>query len=1061
MTLSRTPAPFLSTFSRQLGYVCSRCRLRARLSSIPSHSGSISPSVAAASIRHLTTSGRSRSLDASLGSTPPPPPPLPAGVSSIRNHLRAWTIQNQDIKAQAAEDIYSGTGTKRLTTLPNSLFTETSRVDDEGSEEYLDQDQEQDIIDGNTLRHSLRPGDLIFCRSPQFGSREQFAIYLGHEGLQLQYFLSDGRWLVDRFVHHHSPVIKAFATPDEVQQIRAHLPKQEIVKKSTILSLDFLRSWVGEVPRSASDALLSRMAYVTDEISSFRRDNIALIDSIIDKVSHDEHYQTLDWDQVVHKVMACTPSELSPAATMAIFFALQKDPTHIQVLRSPRTGTLWFIVVSKRSASRFENVRDWGRDYQEAAAQAALGKDVKDALENNPLTSFIDKARRIILKSRKIRSPTTTGHLGPSMVPLTDENVTHIDTGETFSDNDQMIIEFLWDTCMRTPVENRVRTIYNSVASVIIRAIGAYPKLRLERKIGRLLMQELGVISPWTDAFAHDLLYPSPDTIGADDLHNLRDRAQASCEELWPDQTGYVPELDSMASLRRNFDLPAFCVDGESTTLRDDAYSLEPNDAIPGTYWVHVHVSHLSAFITPDHPAAQLASEIMQSSYTVNAVLPMLPHTLANSMSLQSDRPALTVSTLLTEEGEVLDVKLQPTMLKNVVILNNKAVNINLGDHFPEFATFQLGASTDGNLTESSSKPSQAAVNAAQVHHATLKQIDNLMRKRILARTKPLADVPDWPLRSHEVSVRSHVREMLVPDKVFQSRHFLDEPSIYCFASPAMKIVKSSDRVDQDDITSRVMALAAESAGKWFADRNIPAIFSCAVPQADFPVSKLNELGFDARRALPQAYYSSTPRFHVYTSIEGYLRFTSPLRRYTDLLAHWQADAFLRAESESSSNSTVTVPQDKFPFSKTQVDREVVRFTDWSDIMKKKMVRQALFWRLRALFRAFHFKEADLPERWDMLVRNVAITGKRSEDDTLIRGSLLPFAYETVLLESRNKWEADATLNCYLPVKIELVDLSTGKVICRAVGPPQATPQFPTPLHIVPRSTDREQTTGS
>lgn len=1039
MTISRNP--FLSSFPRQLGYVCPQCRLSAYQSSI----------------RHLTTSRRYRQLDTSLKAHPPPIP-FPPEASSIRNHLKAWSIKNQDRKAQKAEQDYLGLGATRLTTLPNSLFIEESKVDDEGFEPDLDRDE--DFTDTAVMGVSLRPGDLIFGCSSDVGTRQQFAIYLGQEGLQHQYFLSDGRWLVDRTIDHASPVVRDFASPDEVQAIRKHLPKQEIVKKSSVLSYDLLRSWAGEVPRSASDPLLRRIALLTDEISSFRRDNLALLDSVIDKVSHDVYYQTLDWDQVIHKVMACEPSDLSPATFMAIYFALKKKPTRVQILRDAKGGTLRFIIVSKRSASRFDTVVDWGRDYQEAAAHSALGKNVKVSLEKNPLTSFVDKARRIILKSRKIRSPTTTGHLGPTLPHSTDGSVTTQDTGETLSDNDQMIVEFLWDTCIRSPTHNRTRTIYNSVTSLIIRAIGAYPKLRLERKIGRLLLQELGVLSPWSDEFDHDLLYPIPNTKGSHELDDLQEKARAACDELWLRAPEYLPEFDSMASLRHDFDLPALCVDSDYTKVRDDAYSLEPNLSIPGTYWVHVHVSHPSAFIRPDHPASQFAAKMGQSWYTVYSVLPMLPFSLSRAMSLDTGRPALTVSTLLKEDGEVLDIKLQPTILKDVVILNAEAVNATLGTPQPEYATMLLGTPTDGSITEATDTPSQAALDAVHVHRATLQQLKNLMLNRVNHRMRQASEWPDWLHVEHETNVRSTISHNQAPDQLSQTRHFLGDPPIFCFASSTMKWITMAVRAGEESVTQNLMILAAESAGKWLADRNIPAIFNCATPHADFPVSKLNQLGLEARRILPLSYLSSTPQNHVFTGINQFLRFTSPLRRYTDLLAHWQVDAYLRSESDASLNSKATVTEYQPPFSRAQVDQKVAGLSGYVYGMTRKMRHQEVQLGLRALFRAFHFKEAELPEKWDFLVRNVSVSGKEVEEDTQLRGSLLPFAFAGIILESRNRWEVGATVNSYLPVKIELVDMSRGKVLCRAVGPPQEKPHFPTPMKIVSHPVGVEQTTG-
>ena len=1014
-----------------------------------------------ASRRHLTTSKPSRQLDTPLTSQPPPIP-FPTGTSSIRNHLKAWSIKNQELKAKQAEQDYLNPGATRLTTLPNSLFLQDSTVNDEAFDfdEDLGQDEDFDRAGTGAGDQILCPGDLFISSPTDIETGEQFAIYLGQEGVQHQVFLSDGRWLVDRSTDHHSPVIKGFAPPDEVQAIRKHLPKQELIRKFTVMSYETSRSWVADAPRSASDPLLRRLALLTDQVSSFRRDNLALLDSMIDKISHDVYYQTLDWEQVVRKIMDCDPSDLSPAACMAIHLTLKKKPARVQIVRLYGGGSLRYIVVSKRSARRFDTVVEWGRDYQEAAAHSALGKNVKLSLEKNPLTSFIDKARRIILRSRKIRSPTTTGHLGPTRSPPTDGKVTVQDTGETLSDHDQMIVEFLWDTCVRGPRQNRKRTIYNSTASLIIRAIGAYPKLRLEHKIGRLLLQELGVLSPWSDDFEHDLIYPIPNTRGSHELDDLQAKATAACNELWLDNCHYLPELDSMASLRHNFDLPAFCVDSASTKVRDDAYSLEPNHSIPGTYWVHVHVAHPSAFISPDHPAAQFAGKMLQNWYTPYTILSMLPRSLSEALSLDTGRPALTVSTLLKEDGEVLDIKLQPTILNNVVFLNAGAVNATLGTPQAEFTSLLLGTSTDGSITEGTAKPSQAALDAVRVHRPVLQQLLNLMVNRANYKIRQSSEPPEWPNLEHVSEVRSIVSHDQAPDQLDQTRHFLGDPPIYCFAWPAPQWKQQSENLRQQDLTTHSMILAAESAGKWFADRKIPAFFNCATPHPAFPVSRLNQFGVDSRRILPQSTLSTTPNKHAFLCVEQFLRFTSPLRRYTDLMAHWQADAYLRAESCASLNSEATRTTHELPFFRDQVDQKIPAILGYMHAMSRKQRLQQLHLRLRALFRAFHFKEAELPEKWDCLVCRVAASSRDNlEGDTMLRGIIYPFALTCIILESRNKWEVGATVNSYLPVKIELVDISRAKVIVRAVGPPQSKPNFSTPTKITSHHFGMDQTT--
>jgi hypothetical protein len=108
-------------------------------------------------------------------------------------------------------------------------------------------------------------------------------------------------------------------------------------------------------------------------------------------------------------------------------------------------------------------------------------------------------------------------------------------------------------------------------------------------------------------------------------------------------------------------------------------------------------------------------------------------------------------------------------------------------------------------------------------------------------------------------------------------------------------------------------------------------------------------------------------------------------------------------------------------------------------------------WLLRALFRAFHFKEVELPENWDVQVNRIVIT-KKEENDSRIRGQLLPFKVTVRLLESPEKWESTAKLGSFLPVKLEMVDPSEAIVTCRAVGPASDDYNYKGPIKIQPRA---------
>jgi len=208
------------------------------------------------------------------------------------------------------------------------------------------------------------------------------------------------------------------------------------------------------------------------------------------------------------------------------------------------------------------------------------------------------------------------------------------------------------------------------------------------------------------------------------------------------------------------------------------------------------------------------------------------------------------------------------------------------------------------------------------------------------------------------------------------------------------------------------------------------------------------------KKLLPITRVSSSAVPHIYMDVKTYLRFTSPIRRFEDLLAHWQADAYLRAEADGKLQPGEDATKIDLPFTRPTVDDYLT--TEVDRVRALTLIVNQLpnsNWTLRALFRAFHFKEAELPEVWDLMVYSRAARTIDS-DDSGIRGGLLPFSVPVKVMKSAEAWETSATRGSYLPVKIELVDLDAMVVICRPVGPPTDTLNCTGPIRIAPIHTD-------
>ncbi|EXJ66545.1 uncharacterized protein A1O5_10214 [Cladophialophora psammophila CBS 110553] len=1085
---------------KRLPYICPECRHNVFLSAFLGHNRRQRLSTPANATRQLRQQRRSfytlssclASLETSQPSQPcidafqditlgaaattrssssPAKNPAVPPNSLIRNHLRAWSAENNKKKRKEADANSDSLPLKRLTVLPNSLFIEEASLADN----TLGEDEDvgagdlpetwEDAVEGGNVPH-LDPGDLIWWQPGKYTAgagrfaRSQLAIFLGTLGWQRQYLLLDGRWVVEKSVQQPSPRFKQFASQQEVDQIRKHLPVKPLEMQAADFEVKMGYSFAGDIPSADAETLTTRLARFIDDMSTWRRENLALLDSLYERIADGERHISLSYEQVVTKLLGVKYSEVPPAALFTIYRTLRrKHVAQITILKKTHYPSATVAIMPKRLAQRFDQVCTWAREYQEAAAAAAMGKDVTGALARNPLSSFVAKARRLILKSRALRSPTTIGSLGPSSIQPADLGNGKIpvkDNDETFSEEDKMFLEFLWDCYVRYPPPDNNRNL--AIASLILRAIGAYPKLRLDQNMGCLLLQELGTLPPWFLRSDHNVTLEIPGGRASHDLTRIYDEADLFCHRLGLSKTlDHGLLVDSMASLRHSFDhLPVYCIDAGETNVREDGFSIEPSTEIPGAYWIHGHVSHPTAFIDPEHIIAQRALKLTGSVFHNTYVARMVPDSFARTLSLRSGSPAITVSTLLTEAGDVVDIKIRPTTLRNVIHLSNAAVEHILGKPEYEAATLSLGPQA-GLPPKSLQQAAPADIEEARTHLSELQMLEKLLLAREESRRRIVAVAPDWEVQG-SLSTQSYVHirgSRFDEESLFRSQQYQGDPSIRITVSRYMRLNRVKEMPQYVTLTALCGDLVAESAGKWFQDRKLPACFFGSSYTADFPPSKLNKLGRGEHAEYPSGKLSSSPIPHVHKSHQVHLWFSNPLRRYPDLMAHWQVDAYLRAEASGAIQPGDPGDSDdklKLPISKEKVDEFIVehspRMYEWAREITRAERRH---WITQALFRAFHFREAELPHVWDVNVTSVNSTRTRP-DDSGLRGVLLPFNVYAVILASNEGWEKGVKFRSFLPVKLELVDLVRKTVVVRPVGHPSETYTQSGAIHIAPKT---------
>jgi exoribonuclease-2 len=104
-------------------------------------------------------------------------------------------------------------------------------------------------------------------------------------------------------------------------------------------------------------------------------------------------------------------------------------------------------------------------------------------------------------------------------------------------------------------------------------------------------------------------------------------------------------------------------------------------------------------------------------------------------------------------------------------------------------------------------------------------------------------------------------------------------------------------------IVAEMMILAGEVAARYGRTHNIPLPFR-GQPQPELPPDQellLLPAGFvracAMRRCMPKSEMSITPVRHAGLGLDTYTQATSPIRRYSDLLTHFQLKAHLRGEA--------------------------------------------------------------------------------------------------------------------------------------------------------------------
>lgn len=144
-------------------------------------------------------------------------------------------------------------------------------------------------------------------------------------------------------------------------------------------------------------------------------------------------------------------------------------------------------------------------------------------------------------------------------------------------------------------------------------------------------------------------------------------------------ETEQIPNYVKKEDFANRLDLRdkrIFTIDGISTKDFDDAVSIEMNEN--GNYLLGVHIADVAHYVKPGTAIFNEAFNRGTSIYITNFVIPMLPRKLSNGIcSLNPNEERLTISCIMeiNKNGQVIDYKIHDSVIKSKMRMIYEDVN--------------------------------------------------------------------------------------------------------------------------------------------------------------------------------------------------------------------------------------------------------------------------------------------------------------------------------------------------------------------------------------------------
>ena len=363
---------------------------------------------------------------------------------------------------------------------------------------------------------------------------------------------------------------------------------------------------------------------------------------------------------------------------------------------------------------------------------------------------------------------------------------------------------------------------------------------------------------------------------------------------------------------RRDFrGLPIVTIDGETARDFDDAVHVRM--LANGNFELQVHIADVAQYVTPGSALDQEARLRGTSVYFPDRAVPMLPLELSTdicSLRPQVERLVLSCVMEMDHRGEIVGYELSEGVIRSAERMTYTAVSAVLeGDaaarerYAPLVAGFEL--MRDLALILNRKRQRRGSIDF-DLPEPVIEFDENGMMKSITRSERKIANriIEEFMLSANEC-VAQHLESRSV-GSLYRIHEKPDAKRVYDFETIAATFGYSLGvgALPIHRVQMKADRRAAYGTGKRVREIEVPKDVHITPRMYQKLTEKIagkpeeRILSYLMLRSLKQARYSEENLGHFALAATSYTHFTSPIRRYPDLIVHRVLKSVLRGSSE-------------------------------------------------------------------------------------------------------------------------------------------------------------------